>query len=126
MSKISYILLKNPVAVSTGATIHEAAHAMKMNKVASVLVSKSGKLAGIVSMEDIVRSVADRANPDIPVDEIMQSPELTIDSDKWIFDAITMFENSKASRIAVVENGETVGIIRAEDVLHTYRFEKHA
>jgi len=35
-----------------------------------------------------------------------------------------MFERFKASCIAVVENGEKVGIIRAEDVLHTYRFDR--
>ena len=79
MSKISHILLKNPV-------------------------------------------VADKANLDIPVDDIMYSPELTIDSDKWLTDAIVMFERCKASQIAVVEHGEKVGIIRADDILHTYRF----
>ena len=36
--------------------------------------------------------------------------------------AIAMFERCKASHITVVENRERVGIIRAEDILHTYRF----
>ncbi len=38
------------------------------------------------------------ANLDIPVDDIMHSPELTIDSDKWLTDAI-MFEGFKASHM---------------------------
>ena len=122
MSKISHILLKNPVVVPTGAKLSEAAHLMKKNKVASVLVSKKHKLAGIISVEDIMKTVANKANPDISVDDIMHSPELTIDSDKWLTDAIVMFERSKASHLAVVENGEKVGIIRADDILHTYRF----
>jgi len=122
MSKISHILLKNPVVVPTVAKLSEAAHLMKKNKVASVLVSKKHKLAGIISVEDIMKTVANKANPDISVDDIMHSPELTIDSDKWLTDAIVMFERSKASHLAVVENGEKVGIIRADDILHTYRF----
>jgi CBS domain-containing protein len=122
MSKISHILLKNPVIVPTGTKLIEAAQLMKKNKVASVLVSKDGRLAGIISVEDIMQSVAERADLDAAVDEIMHSPELTIDSDKWLTDAIVMFERSKTSHIAVIERGEKVGIIRAEDILHTYRF----
>lgn len=124
MAKISHILLKNPVVVPTGTKLSEAAQLMKKTKIASVLVSRNGMLAGIVSVEDIMYSVAERADMDIAVDEVMHSPELTIDSGKWLLDAITMFERCKASHITVVEHGEKVGIIRADDVLHTYRFDK--
>ena len=122
MSKISHILLKNPVVVPTGAKLSEAAQLMKKNKVASVLVNRNGRLAGIISMEDIMSRVVDEADMDIEVNEVMHSPELSIDSDKWLIDAITMFGRYKASHIAVIENGEKIGIIRAEDILHTYRF----
>ena len=121
MSKISHILLKNPVVVPTGTTLTEAAQLMKEKKAASVLVSRNKKLAGILSVVDVmVCSVEGRQ--DIAVDDVMHSPEITIDSDKWITDALEMFERCKTSHIAVVENGQRVGIIRAEDILHTYRF----
>jgi len=121
MSKISHILLKNPVVVATGTTLTEAARLMKKNKVASVLVSRNQKLAGIISVVDImVWSVEGRL--DIAVEEVMHSPELSIDSDKWITDALEIFRRHNVSHVAVVENGEKVGIIRAEDILHTYRF----
>ena len=124
MSKISHILLKDPVVVPTGTKLREAAKLMKKNKIASLLVSKNSRLVGIISVEDIMQSVAEKANLDIPVDEVMHSPELNIDSDKWLMDAIAMFERCKASHIAVIENGERIGIIRVEDILHTYRFNK--
>ncbi|MCX9010531.1 MAG: CBS domain-containing protein [Candidatus Methanoperedens sp.] len=126
MSKISHILLKNPVVVPAGAKLIEAAKLMKKNRIASVLISKNGRLAGIISVEDIMQSVVEMTGLDISVDEVMHSPEVTIDSDKWLMDATAMFERCKVTHIAVVENGEKVGIIRAEDILHTYRFEKHA
>ena len=122
MSKISHVLLPNPVVVPTGTPLKEAARLMKTNKIASVLVSKKGKLAGIVSVEDVMQCVATGADMDMPVDKIMHSPEITIDSDKWLMDAIAVFERCKASHITVVEGGEKIGIIRAEDILHTYRF----
>jgi CBS domain-containing protein len=124
MSKISHILLPNPVVVPTGTQLNEAAKLMKKKRIASALVSKNDRLAGIVSVEDIMHIVAERADMNIAVDEVMHSPELTIDSEKWLIDAITMFECCKASHITVLEQGEKVGIIRAEDILHTYRFNK--
>ena len=122
MSKISHILLPNPVVIPTGTKINEAAKLMKKNKTTSVLVSKNGRLAGIISVEDIICTAAERAKLDIPVDEVMHSPHLTIDSQKWILDAIVMFERCKESYLSVLENGEKIGIIRADDLLHTYRF----
>ena len=122
MSKISHILLKNPVVVPTGTTLVEAAQLMKKNRITSVLISKNGRLGGIISVEDIMDRVAAGDDMDIEVEEIMHSPQLMIDSEKWISDAIKMFEPCKASHIAVVECGEKVGIIRADDILHTYRF----
>ena len=124
MSKISHILLKNPVVVPTGTKLNEAARLMNKTKISCVLVSRNHSLAGIVSVEDIMHIVAERADMDIAADEVMHFPELTIDSQKWLSDAITMFERCKASHIAVVEHGEKVGIIRADDILHTYRFDK--
>ncbi len=126
MAKISHILLKNPVVVPTGTKLSEAAQLMKKNKISSVLISRNGILAGIVSVEDIMHSVAEGVNLDIVVDEVMHSPELIIDSEKWLSDAITMFDRRKASHITVVECGEKVGIIRADDILHTYRFNKES
>ena len=124
MSKISHILLKNPVVVSNGTKLSKAAQLMKKNKTASVLVSRNGRLAGIVSVEDIMQCVAEKTNLDNSVDEIMHSPQLTIDSQKWLSDAITMFERCKASHITVVEHGVKVGIIRVDDILHTYKFNE--
>ena len=124
MSKISHILLKNPVVVSTGTKLNEVAQLMKKNKISCVLISRNDRLVGIVSVGDIIHSVAERADMDIAVDEVMHAPQLTIDSEKWLSDAIIMFERCKASHITVVEYGEKVGIIRADDILHTYRFDK--
>ena len=123
MSKISHILLPNPVVVPTGTMLTEAAKLMKKNKIASVLISKNGRLAGIISVEDIMDRVAAKADMDIEVDEVMHSPKINIDSDKWITDALEIFRCCNVSHLAVVENSEKVGIIRADDILHTYRFE---
>ncbi len=124
MSKISHILLPNPVIVPAGTKLTELAELMKKTTIPSVLVNKNGRLAGIVSVEDIMHRVAERADLDIVVDEVMHSPEITIDSEKWLTDAIAMFERCRASHIAVLEHGEKIGIIRSDDLLHTYRFNK--
>lgn len=124
MSKISHILPPNPVVIPTGTRLNEAAKLMKTNKITRVLISKNGRLAGIISAEDIMRAASERVNLDIPVDEVMHSPQLTIESDKWILDAIIMFNRCKASYLGVIEKGEKIGIMRVDDLLHTYRFDR--
>ena len=124
MSKISHILLPDPVVVPTGTKLWEAAKLMKKNKVASALVSKNGRLAGIISIGDIVHSVGERMDLNMTVDEAMHSPQITIESDKWLTDAIAIFKRREVSYIAVVEQGEKVGIMRVNDILHTYKFNK--
>lgn len=126
MSKISHILMKNPVVVATGEKLRNAARLMNRTKISSVLIKKDGKLAGIISVEDIMHQVSKKVDMDIAVDKVMHFPELTIDSEKWLLDAIVMFDRYKASHITVVENGENVAIIRADDILHTYRFNKES
>ncbi|MCZ7406371.1 MAG: CBS domain-containing protein [Candidatus Methanoperedens sp.] len=126
MSKINHILLKNPVVVSTGEKLRNVAKLMNNNKVSSVLVRKNRMLAGIVSVEDIMYHVAKKADMDIDVDKVMHFPKLTIDAEKWLLDAIIIFDCHKASHITVVENGENVAIIRADDILHTYRFNRES
>lgn len=121
MSKISNILLSNPVVVPTGTTLIDAAKLMKTNKVTSVLVNKDNKLAGIISVVDIMVWGME-GKLDIEAEKVMHSPELTIDSDKWLADAIAMFDRLKVSHIAVLEHGEKIGIISVDDILHTYRF----
>lgn len=64
MSKISHILLPNPVVVPTGTQLNEVAKLMKANNIASVLISKNGKLAGIISVEDIMGTAAEMARCD--------------------------------------------------------------
>ena len=123
MPKISHILLKNPIIVPTGTNLRQTAQLMN-NKIASLLVSRNGRLTGIVSMGDIVHSIAD-GKQDTIVDDVMHSPDITIDSDKWLIDALEMFIRYNISHMAVVEKGEKVGIIRAEDILHTYRFDHY-
>ena len=124
MSKISHILLKDPVVVSTGEKLRNVAKLMNKTKVSSVLVKRNHILAGIVSVEDIMHQVAKRVDMDIEVDKVMHFPKLTIDSEKWLLDAIILFDCHKASHITVVENGEKIAIIRADDILHTYRFNR--
>lgn len=80
-------------------------------------------MTGIVSMEDIVHSIYGKQ--DITVDDVMHSPDITIDSEKWLIDALEMFIKYNISHIVVVEKGEKVGIIRADDILHTYRFDNY-
>lgn len=118
------MMLKNPVVVTSETRLLEVALRMKDYGVANILVSRNDRLAGIISVEDIMHFLAEKTDWNTPVEKVMHTPELTIDSNRWLTDALEMCESHGASHVAVVENGERVGIIRADDILHTYRFTK--
>lgn len=123
MVKISYMMLKNPVVVASETKLLEVTLKMKDYGVTNILVSRNDKLAGIISVEDIMHFIAEKTDWNTPVEKVMHIPELTIDSNRWITDALEICERHGASHVGVMENGERVGIIRADDILHTYRFD---
>ena len=122
MVKISYMMLKNTVVVASETKLLEDTLKMKDYGVTNILVSRNDKLAGIISIEDIMHFLAEKTDWNTPVEKVMHTPELTINSNRWLTDALEICERHGVSHVGVMENGERVGIIRADDILHTYRF----
>lgn len=58
--KVADIMSKEIIGVTEDATLDEIAHILIEKKIRRVLVMKKGRLAGIVSREDVVRALATR------------------------------------------------------------------
>ncbi|HRZ85545.1 MAG TPA: CBS domain-containing protein [Candidatus Paceibacterota bacterium] len=56
-SKISNVMSKGVITIESNATIEEAAEKMAENKIKRLPVLKNGKLAGIISMTDVIAHV---------------------------------------------------------------------
>ena len=138
---IQAIMASPVIAVSSSASIAEAAKLMLDNHISGLpVVDPGGTLAGIISESDFLRrgelqterqrswllgflaspgKIADeyvRAHGR-KVDEVMSPSVITISSQAPVSDAVDLMERQHIKRLPVIENGKLVGIVSRCDLL---------
>ena len=115
------LMTAEPIVLDASATVSDAARQMKDNDVGDVLVRRNGKLCGIVTDRDIVvRALAESESKSNPgkrkLSEICSDDLECVAPDAEIADAIERMEARAIRRIAVVENGQPLGIVSLGDL----------
>ena len=107
-----------PTTVEAGATVRDAAHAMRDADVGGLLVLEGGELYGIVTDRDIVvRAVAEGLDPAVTViSELSSKNPTAIESDASVDDAVKLMREHALRRLPVVENDQPVGIVALGDL----------
>lgn len=106
-------------------TVSYAAERMGIRRVGCVLV-ESGEPGrgpiGIVTETDVVRKViAAGVDPTVTlVDQVMNSPIITIASDRTMLDASHMMETNHIRHLCAVEEGEIAGLISVRDLVRSF------
>jgi cystathionine beta-synthase len=106
--------------VGAGETVLAAYQRMKLYDVSQLPVMRDGKIAGLVSEEDILLDVLD--NPghfDRPVTEAMESRLVTVPPDAKIDELVKIFARGLVA--IVVDGGEFLGLITRIDLLNWLR-----
>ena len=109
--------LKLPtVEVSNTDNVSKLVAAMLQNNVSSILITENGKPAGVISDREILREIAEE-NRDLRktlTKELKCTPLLTLDSGESMTDALKAMREKGATRIAVIKNGQLVGMLTEE------------
>ena len=115
---IREVMTSDPITVSAGSTVMEAAQRMRDADVGPVIVMDDNGVAGIVTDRDItVRTVADGRNPsDVRVEEICSRDLTTLSPDDSVEDAVRLMREKAVRRLPVVEGGQPVGIVSIGDL----------
>jgi CBS domain-containing protein len=106
------------VKVEESVSVTEASLSMYKKGQGCAIVSREGKLLGIVTERDVTWKVAAKGlDPkSVKVAEIMSTPLIVIDPDADLTEAAKIMKKHKIRRLAVVK-GETLhGILTAADV----------
>ncbi len=116
------IMSKEPVTVRRDATIREAAALMKQQDVGSLLVVANDRPSGIITEKDLVNKVVaeDRRPSELRVEDVMSSPVLTVSPYQEVLEAARIMADRKIRRLAVVENGDVVGLVTEKDILRVW------
>lgn len=114
----------NTVWLEGGASILEAAQAMKSHKTKTVLIRHQGKVGLFTesAFRDIV--IAGEATS-APVSEWSPFELIAVDIEDFVFNALLRMTQFNIQRVIVTENGEPVGALEQIDVLAYFSNHTH-
>lgn len=118
---IGEIMTKKLEKINMSASAQEAAKAMTEGNVSSLVVTdKNDKAIGIVTEQNLVRSVVanDESSGKVNIQKIMFSPPVTIDANSSVEVAADIMIENKVKHLLVVENedlNKPLGIITTND-----------
>ena len=109
---------RSGIGIRPEQTIREAATIMERAGVGALAVVDGDRLVGLVTDRDLVRRGMARDLPnDSRVDSLMTTPVVTIDAAAELHDAFALFRTHGNRRLAVLQEGQFVGMITVDDLL---------
>ncbi len=121
---VSDLMARNLVTFSPEQTLQDVMRAFIKHKISGgPVVNRSGKIIGIISDADCMKQISDSRYFNMPfinrkVEFLMSKTVITIQDDQTIFDAASLFYNTKLHRFPVLDKrGRLIGQISLRDVL---------
>ncbi|MCY3998767.1 MAG: CBS domain-containing protein [Flavobacteriaceae bacterium] len=121
---VSDLMARNLVTFSPEQTLQDVIRAFIKHRISGgPVVDRSGKIIGIISDADCMKQISDSRYFNMPfinrkVELLMSKTVITIQNDQTIFDAASLFYNTKLHRFPVLDKrGRLVGQISLRDVL---------
>ncbi|MGP0031472.1 MAG: cyclic nucleotide-binding/CBS domain-containing protein [Acidimicrobiales bacterium] len=114
-------LMRTPTRfVDPESTLRAASHAMVEQGVGAVVVLGPQGPTSIVTEHDIVRALADGADPDsVWTADVASGPLATLASAATTADAVRLMVDDGIRTIPVTANDEVVGLVTVDDILAT-------
>ena len=114
---VADIMTRELITVDITDSAEQAARLMLDNATGDVVVTDSGRMAGILTDRDIaVRLVAEGLDSTTRVGEIVMKGVVSCPPDTALADAVRMMKQHDIRRLPVVEGGTAVGIISLGDL----------
>ncbi|MEA2074469.1 MAG: CBS domain-containing protein [Euryarchaeota archaeon] len=117
--KVKDIMSRPIIVEDEGALVTKVAEDMEELGIGSVVVTKEGEPAGIITERDIALKVLlkNKRASEVRAKEIMTSPLAIIEPEASVEDACKLAARKRIKRLPVVENGVLVGIVSIRDLL---------
>ncbi|MDQ0994369.1 CBS domain-containing protein [Streptomyces sp. V3I7] len=110
------IMTGAPTAVDAGESVASVARTMRDQNIGVVLVMDEDDALGLVSDRDLAGAVADGADPGLmTVAQLVRGDLLTVEADDDVTHAAGTMREHETRQVAVVENGELVGLLFLDD-----------
>ncbi len=114
--KISDVMTRDVKTVPPDIPMSDVLEILRVNRISGVPVIENNHLTGILSIEDLVRSM-EKNELHVPVRQYMSQTIVSVNAHDSVVKAIETFSAQRKGRLPVVdENGKLVGIITKGDI----------
>ena len=114
--KINEVMTSEIHSLSPNQSMQDAVELFRQARISGAPVVSEGILAGIISMEDLLRCLV-ASDMQAPVSKYMTRSPLTVDSNDPVIEALKIFVNSQVGRLPVIdEAGKIAGILTKGDI----------
>ncbi len=115
--QVQDVMTQATVTESRTDSLRSAAELMWRQQTGSLLVTDDGRLVGIITERDLLRTVALGADPDrTSVDEAMTAEVFTVPPDLPLQEAAREMAARWIRHLPVVKDGELLGVVSMRDV----------
>jgi CBS domain-containing protein len=115
--QLALLMTRNPITISPGSDLQTAARLLLEHDIRRLPVVDEGKLVGLVTVADVVGTIADM-NIDIPIKDYVEEEVVAIYSETPLPVVARIMELAGVKAVPVLDaNLELVGIISDRDVI---------
>ncbi len=114
------VMRKEVLTVSAATPIRAAARTLVDNHIGCLVVIKNGKVTGMLTETDVLRSLAEHGGEGIEskcVDDAMTHYGIPTTSKSSIESAVRLMIDNKIKKLPVIDEGRLAGIITASDII---------
>lgn len=107
------------IACDVAMPVSQAVSILATKRIGALPVLRDGRVVGIVSERDVIYRLADHGGAclDLPVEQIMTSPAITVEPATTVDEALSMMTRRRFRHFPVVEDGQLVAFISIGDLV---------
>jgi len=114
--------------ISPDATVFEAIQLMADKNIGALLVTKDGKLVGIITERDYMRSVAlkGRSSRETPVRDILSGKVIHVTLDHSVDECLRLMTEHRVRHLPVLKGAEIAGLVSIGDLVNWVISAQHS
>jgi MHS family proline/betaine transporter-like MFS transporter len=116
--RLNELVRRKPITISGEATIYDVVKIMAEQNIGFLVVVENGRMVGVLSERDVVRSLAERGNLSVKVSDICKRDIITLQADATLEEAAEKMGKHGIRHIVVVnKSSELIGVVSVRDLI---------
>jgi MHS family proline/betaine transporter-like MFS transporter len=116
--RLNELVRRKPITISGEATIYDVVKIMAEQNIGFLVVVENGRMIGVLSERDVVRSLAERGNLSVKVSDICKRDIIMLQEDATLEEAAEKMGKHGIRHIVVVnKSGELIGVVSVRDLI---------